>query len=75
MKREPETINDLKVGIVAKGFAGHKDGWPGNKESIKKARIILMDNGEKRAFLDKGRTGKDQIFYGNFRVANVKMQN
>ena len=75
MEREPETINDLSVGIVAKGFAGHEDGWPDNKENIKGARIILMDGGEKNALLDRGKTGEEKRFNGNFRVANIKMQN
>ena len=75
MEREPTTINDLNVGTVLKGFAGHEDGWPDNKKNIKRARVILMDNGEKRALLDRGKTGEEIIFDGNSRVANIKMQN
>lgn len=75
MEREPTTINDLPVGVVLKGLAGPEDGWPDNKENIKGARVINMDNGEKRALLDKGKTGEDEILNGNFCVANIKMQN
>ena len=45
MEKEPITINDLSLGVVAKGFAGSEEGWPDNKENIKGARIINMDNG------------------------------
>ena len=75
MKREPEIINDLNIGVVAKGFAGHKDGWPDNKENIKGAKIVNMDNGKKCAFLDKGKTGINRILPGSTCVANIKMLN